>query len=334
VKLRLEIADALIAEHMDWAEKLARSFARKLPPSFDADDLVQLGMIGLMKAADRYDSAKNNSFRGFASSYVLGECRMGVRRRHWREATAEPLDANGVAAVIQTRSEAAHEEARESQRAAWRERRRRDLIRAKLHRLDAHGQRIARLVLIEGSSIAEAVQETGIGEAQLKRDLRKVADTLRGRDKRLNQTEAALLRAICELRGRVVTQQNLAAIVGKSQPVVSRLLAGLRGAGRIIAKPLVKKGAVIAGTAFVENRLDRKTNSVKQFQQELLARANALEKTASDYGVRVIEMEAKLAHFDAMLAVVEEVAGHLYAKQDYERVRELAQAALKALRGE
>ena len=139
--------DQLIAEHMDWAEKLARSFSRKLPPSFDADDLVQLGLMGLMKAADRYDPAKTDSFRGFASSYVLGECRMGVRRRHWREATAEPLDANGVTAVIRTRSEAAQEDAQDAQRAAWRERRRRDLLRAKLHRLDAHGQRIARLVL-------------------------------------------------------------------------------------------------------------------------------------------------------------------------------------------
>lgn len=261
--------EQLIAEHMEWAEKLARSFSRKLPPSFDADDLVQLGLIGLMKAADRYDPAKNDSFRGFASSYVLGECRMGVRRRHWREATAEPLDATGVTAVIRTRSEAAQEDAQEAQRAVWRERRRRDLLRARLHRLDAHGQRIARLVLIEDRSIAEAVQETGIGEAQLKRDLRKIADTLRGREKRLNQTEAALLRAICELRGRVVTQQNLAAIVGKSQPVVSRLLAGLRGAGKIIATPVVKKGAVMVGNLFVEKRLDRKTNTVKHFQHEM-----------------------------------------------------------------
>lgn len=261
-------SEQLIAENMDWAERLARAFSRKLPPSFDADDMAQLGLIGLMKAADRYDSAKNDSFRGFAASYVLGECRMGARRRNWREATAEPLDANGVNAVIRIRSEAAQEDAQEAQRAAWRERRRRDLLRAKLHRLDAHGQRIARLVLIEGRSIADTVQETGIGEERLKRDLRKVADALRGREKRLNQTEAALLRAICELRGRVVTQAEMALIVGKTQPRIAQAVAALKRAGRIATKPF-RNGAKVVGNSFVEKRIDRKIYTPKHFQQEM-----------------------------------------------------------------
>ena len=63
-------ADALALEHMDLAEKIAGNFARRTV--HPKEDLLQLAMIGLIKAARRYDSSRG-PFRPYGRSYANGE---------------------------------------------------------------------------------------------------------------------------------------------------------------------------------------------------------------------------------------------------------------------
>jgi len=63
-------ADALALEHTDLAEKIAGNFARRTV--HPKEDLLQLAMIGLIKAARRYDPSRG-PFRPFGRTYADGE---------------------------------------------------------------------------------------------------------------------------------------------------------------------------------------------------------------------------------------------------------------------
>jgi DNA-directed RNA polymerase specialized sigma subunit len=64
-------AHALALAHLDLAEKIAGNFARRTTHSFD--DLRQLAVIGLLKAAARFDGTGGRSFRPYARTYANGE---------------------------------------------------------------------------------------------------------------------------------------------------------------------------------------------------------------------------------------------------------------------
>ena len=63
-------ANALALEHMDLAEKIAGNFARRTV--HPKEDLLQLAMIGLIKAARRYDPSRG-PFRPYGRTYANGE---------------------------------------------------------------------------------------------------------------------------------------------------------------------------------------------------------------------------------------------------------------------
>ncbi len=63
-------ADALALDHMDLAEKIAGNFARRTV--HPKEDLMQLAMIGLIKAARRYDPSRG-PFRPYGRTYANGE---------------------------------------------------------------------------------------------------------------------------------------------------------------------------------------------------------------------------------------------------------------------
>lgn len=63
-------ADALALEHRDLAEKIAGNFARRTV--HPKEDLLQLALIGLIKAARRYDPSRG-PFRPYGRCYANGE---------------------------------------------------------------------------------------------------------------------------------------------------------------------------------------------------------------------------------------------------------------------
>ncbi|WP_158218529.1 sigma factor [Synechococcus sp. 1G10] len=61
----------LALAHVDLADKIAGNFARRTTHPFD--DLRQLAVIGLLKAAARFDGTGGRSFRPYARTYANGE---------------------------------------------------------------------------------------------------------------------------------------------------------------------------------------------------------------------------------------------------------------------
>jgi DNA-directed RNA polymerase specialized sigma subunit len=61
----------LALAHGDLADKIAGNFARRTSHPFD--DLRQLAMIGLLKAAQRFDGSGGRQFRPYGRTFANGE---------------------------------------------------------------------------------------------------------------------------------------------------------------------------------------------------------------------------------------------------------------------
>lgn len=86
--------DTLVETHLKLVPPIARSVKKNLPPSFELDDLISEGHIGLMRAAERYSPSEHGGapFSAFARPRIRGAMVDSVRRRAWVENTANPLD--------------------------------------------------------------------------------------------------------------------------------------------------------------------------------------------------------------------------------------------------
>jgi RNA polymerase sigma-B factor len=73
------LRNELIEEHRWVAVHCARRFSNRGEP---LDDLIQVGMLGVLKAAERFDPDVGVSFTTFAIPTVMGEL-----RRHFRDTT-------------------------------------------------------------------------------------------------------------------------------------------------------------------------------------------------------------------------------------------------------
>lgn len=86
--------DALIQKHIHLVQPIAERVKEHLPPSFDLEDLISEGYIGLITAAARYRprSHGRTPFSAFARMRIRGAIIDSVRRRAWLENTANPLE--------------------------------------------------------------------------------------------------------------------------------------------------------------------------------------------------------------------------------------------------
>jgi RNA polymerase sigma-B factor len=98
--------EELVQRYVRLAHKLARRYARSSEP---LEDLEQVACLGLVRAIDRFDSSRGNTFSTFAVPTILGELRRHFRDRTWalrvpRElrdlATAVEHAADGLAAEL------------------------------------------------------------------------------------------------------------------------------------------------------------------------------------------------------------------------------------------
>lgn len=65
-------SDELVLEHMPLVGRIVGSIARRLPRHVTQDDLRQVGYIGLLDAARRFDPNKGASFSSFAGHRIHG----------------------------------------------------------------------------------------------------------------------------------------------------------------------------------------------------------------------------------------------------------------------
>lgn len=72
--------EALVHLHLPLVEHCARRFRNRGEP---LEDLVQVGTIGLLKAVDRFDTARGVEFATYATPTVIGEIKRHFRDRGW-----------------------------------------------------------------------------------------------------------------------------------------------------------------------------------------------------------------------------------------------------------
>ena len=72
--------DALVERFLPLARQLARRYQRGGEP---LDDLVQVASLGLLKAIDRFDPARETAFSSFAVPTILGELKRHFRDKGW-----------------------------------------------------------------------------------------------------------------------------------------------------------------------------------------------------------------------------------------------------------
>jgi RNA polymerase sigma factor for flagellar operon FliA len=83
--------DERILANLDLPRMLAARVWRRIKRRLPLDDLVEAGMLGLVKASDRFDPGQKVLFRTFANARVLGAIidmiRSETKSRHGRKET-------------------------------------------------------------------------------------------------------------------------------------------------------------------------------------------------------------------------------------------------------
>ncbi len=72
--------DRLVTSHLGLAHQLARRFANRGEAH---DDLVQVASLALVRAAERFDPAREIMFSTFAAASIVGELKRHFRDRGW-----------------------------------------------------------------------------------------------------------------------------------------------------------------------------------------------------------------------------------------------------------
>ncbi len=75
--------DKLIEDHVDLVHYIVGRVTVTLPDSVDREDLISAGIIGLIKAVDRFDPARGVKFETYASTVIHGEVMESLRARDW-----------------------------------------------------------------------------------------------------------------------------------------------------------------------------------------------------------------------------------------------------------
>ena len=64
--------DAMVGELTSLVRAVAQRIASRMPPHIEVDDLIGAGMIGLLDAFEKFDSAKSNNFKKYAEVRIKG----------------------------------------------------------------------------------------------------------------------------------------------------------------------------------------------------------------------------------------------------------------------
>lgn len=72
-----------VQQHASMVQRIARQMLQKLPANIELDDLVQVGMMGLVDAMQRFDAEKDVQFETFATTRIRGAMLDNLRNADW-----------------------------------------------------------------------------------------------------------------------------------------------------------------------------------------------------------------------------------------------------------
>lgn len=79
---RLE-RERIISDHVRLVHQIVGRIGAHLPENVDREDLVSAGILGLIKAVDRYDATRGAKLATYASSVIKGEIMEWLRSKDW-----------------------------------------------------------------------------------------------------------------------------------------------------------------------------------------------------------------------------------------------------------
>jgi len=74
------LRDEIVGAQLGLAEYLARRFKNRGEP---IEDLVQVALVGLLKAVERFDPSRGLEFSTFATPTIVGELKRHFRDKGW-----------------------------------------------------------------------------------------------------------------------------------------------------------------------------------------------------------------------------------------------------------
>lgn len=108
-----DIMEQTLVDSLPGVKFLAGRLANRLPTHVDVEDLIQVGLMGLLQCAQRYDSDRGVKFQTYANRRVQGAMLDYLRSLDWRPRSVRKRSrrlAQAVATVEQRTGEAASEE--------------------------------------------------------------------------------------------------------------------------------------------------------------------------------------------------------------------------------
>ncbi len=212
---RDRVREQLITMHLPLVRFLARRYANRGEP---LDDLVQAGCIGLVKAVDRFDPARQLEFSTYAAPTILGEIRRHFRDRTWAVHVNRGLQEL-VTAVTRARSELTQDLGRSptvAETAQLLGRTEEDVLAA-LDCASAYTADSFETPVGDELTLGDTLggSDAGLDDVDMHESLRPLLDRLPVREQRILQLR---------FYGNH-TQSQIAAELGISQMHVSRLLA-------------------------------------------------------------------------------------------------------------
>ena len=83
IEISYKNREAVIQEYAPMVKYVATRIAMRLPPHIEADDLVSVGVLGLIDAIDKYDSSRGAKFKTYAEFRVRGAILDELRSMDW-----------------------------------------------------------------------------------------------------------------------------------------------------------------------------------------------------------------------------------------------------------
>jgi len=78
-----ENTERLVMEHAPLVKRIAYHLMARLPSSVQVDDLIQVGLIGLMDAVENFDDGQGAQFETYAAQRIRGAMLDELRQADW-----------------------------------------------------------------------------------------------------------------------------------------------------------------------------------------------------------------------------------------------------------